>query len=59
MINFISDGVKDFWSIDKIGIAKQSNKGIEYFHLNEDNIKRDDKMGEFLNRPLFILKSKK
>lgn len=59
MIDFISDGVKDHWEIVKIGIAESIDNRIDYFDLNDRNIERDDPLGEFLNRPIFILKSKK
>lgn len=59
MIDFITNGTKDFWQIEKIGIAEQENERIKYKDLNEKNIKRNDLLGEFLNRPIFILKSKK
>jgi hypothetical protein len=40
--------------------AKVSQNGkINYKLLNHSNIERNDSLGEFLNRPLFILKSKK
>lgn len=42
-----------------VGIAQRSEGGlIEYIELNDENIKRDDSLGEFLNRPIFVLKSK-
>ena len=57
LINFIIEGVNGYWDVEKIGIAENANGKIEYLDLNEDNIKRIDSMGEFLNRPIFILKS--
>jgi len=58
MIDFIRNGSKDYWEILKIGIAEKNNKAIEYKNMNNANIKRNDAIGEFLNRPIFILKSK-
>lgn len=58
LIKFIEDGVESYWEILSIGIAEQMDEGIKYFDLNEKNIERNDKMGEFLNRPIFILQSK-
>jgi len=58
MIKFVEDGTKSNWEILNIGIAEQVDKGIKYFDLDEKNIERNDKLGEFLNRPIFILKSK-
>lgn len=59
MIDFIKEGTKDFWHIEETGIAELPNQNVVYKSLNEHNIKRDDTLGEFLNRPLFILKSLK
>lgn len=58
MIDFISMLVKDNFTIDKIGIAERKGKQIVYKDLNSTNIERDDSLGEFLNRPLFVLKRK-
>lgn len=57
MINFIKEGTKEYWKIINIGIPEQKNNEIKYYDLNEINLKRYDKMGEFLNRPIFIMKS--
>lgn len=59
MIDFITKGIEPCWEIVKIGIAQRKGEAIQYDDLNENNIERDNSMGEFLNRPLFILKSKK
>lgn len=58
LIDFIEHGVPDCWSIQKIGIAERTIDTVAYKELNKDNIQRDDALGEFLNRPLFIMKSK-
>lgn len=57
MIDFISEGVKFHWNIESIGIAQSKNNHITYQELDDVNINRDDSLGEFLNRPIFILKS--
>ena len=57
MIDFVQAGVKDVWEIVHIGIAEGDKSNITYGELNEDNIVRRDDLGEFLNRPIFILKS--
>ena len=57
MINFISEGTKEFCKIIDIGIAEKKDNLIVYASRNEKNIQRDDTLGEFLNRPIFILKS--
>jgi len=59
MIRFIKEGSQDNWEILNIGVAESTKVGIKYIDLNKRNIRRDDSLGEFLNRPLFILKSKK
>ncbi len=58
LIDFVEHGVRDCWLIQKIGIAEKTNDTVVYKELNKDNIQRDDALGEFLNRPLFIMKSK-
>ena len=57
MIDFISKGVKGKWSIESMGIAEEQNNITEYKPVSELNIERIDKLGEFRNRPVFILKS--
>ena len=58
MIEFIKNGTKEYWEIIAIGIPELSNGEIIYSDLNSKNIVRDNSLGEFLNRPIFILKSK-
>jgi len=55
MIRWIKEGTKDNWVISSIGIACEDDGKICYRDLNEDNVKRNDEMGEFLNRPIFIM----
>lgn len=58
VIDFVKTGVVGSYVIQAIGIAQRSEDGsIEYADLNDENIKRDDSLGEFLNRPIFILRS--
>lgn len=59
LINFIKENTKDSWDIINIGIAESINNKIIYNDLNDSNIERNDSIGEFLNRPIFIMKSKK
>lgn len=58
LIDFISTSVNGVWDIMNIGIPVKRASNIKYIELNILNIIRDDSLGEFLNRPLFILKSK-
>lgn len=57
-IDWLSNGIRDHWDITHIGIAVKTEGCITYESINQENIKRYDAFGEFLNRPLFILKSK-
>jgi hypothetical protein len=59
MIHFIQKGIADHWNIVNIGIACRDVTGrIQFNPLDEINIERDDRLGEFLNRPIFIMSSK-
>ncbi len=58
MIDWLKGGTKDYWDIVRIGIAEKTEDGLNYSDLNDRNIGRIDELGEFLNRPLFIMKSK-
>lgn len=57
MIEFILNGTRDHWEITKIGIAESKKGIIKYSDLSDMNIGRNDELGEFLNRPIFIMKS--
>ena len=59
MVEFIEQGTMQHWEIKNTGIAGKVAENIRYDDLNEHNMQRNDSLGEFLNRPLFILKSKK
>lgn len=60
LIDFIVSGTKSSWYVQNIGIAEASGDGAYiYKHINSKNIQRQDSLGEFLNRPIFILKSLK
>jgi SAM-dependent methyltransferase len=58
MIDFIKKGTKDYWDVHAIGIPEKFGAHISYTDMSNKNIYRDDSLGEFLNRPLFILRSK-
>lgn len=58
MIDFVEEGIKNHFTIETIGIAEKEGEMVVYNRLNESNIQRFDDLGEFLNRPIFILKSK-
>lgn len=59
MIEFIKSGCCKYWDIINIGIAEKSNGTIKYEEINDMNIVRNDELGEFLNRPIFIMKSRR
>ena len=59
MIDFVRLAIADHWEIQSIGIAESENGETVYRPLSEKNILRDDSLGEFRNRPIFILKSTK
>ena len=56
MIQFVHEAVDGIFDIEAIGIAEMSTGGITYQKPNAKNIDRDDLLGEFLNRPIFILR---
>lgn len=58
MIEFIEKGTESYWEILKIGVPEKVDDKIIYMDVNDENIKRRDELGEFLNRPIFIMKSK-
>lgn len=58
MIDFIKNGTQNCWNIEHIGIAEKSADDIVYKDVSPNNIQRMDELGEFLNRPIFIMKSR-
>ena len=58
MINFVESCTSEYWDIETIGIPEVHENTIAYKEMNTNNILRNNHIGEFLNRPLFILKSK-
>lgn len=57
-IDFVADAVAGDGQIQSIGIAEIGPQGqVVYVQPSEANLRRRDDWGEFLNRPLFILKS--
>lgn len=57
LIDFIQQGTQKHWAIERIGVFNPINKNYE--DANADNLQRFDHLGEFLNRPLFLLRSLK
>jgi hypothetical protein len=58
MIDFIGQGTAADWEITAIGIAERDGERTVYRDLSGRNIARDDSLGEFLNRPIFIMRSR-
>jgi len=57
MINLIEKGISGVWKINVIGVAEKSDAGVVYKLKSPENLPRNDALGEFLNRPIFILDS--
>lgn len=57
MIDYIKNGTQGKWKIVNIGVAVAQEEHIVYMELDDKNITRNDSLGEFLNRPIFILES--
>lgn len=57
MIDFVTTGTTDHWTIDAILVAEPDAQGYVYKLANSTNLDRFDQLGEFLNRPLFIMRS--
>lgn len=58
MIEFVYNTIKHNWDLIHVGIAEVVNGETIFNYLNQENIERDDELGEFRNRPLFILRKK-
>lgn len=59
MIDYIKEGTNGYWDIIQIGVAERKGENIQYVDINEGNIIRKDELGEFLNRPIFIMKARR
>lgn len=57
MIDYISCGTNGYWNIECIGIAVKKDNSVIYEDASTENLHRFDEYGEFLNRPLFIMRS--
>ena len=58
VISLINQAEK-YFEVFAIGVAVNKGFGVFYEDLNDKNIQRNDSIGEFLNRPIFILRSKR
>jgi len=59
LLDYILRNLREEYEFIKIGVAEKAGNNIIYNDLNDRNIERDDSLGEFLNRPIFIMRSKK
>lgn len=57
LISFL-DNCNVSWETLFTGIAVKKNGQVVYEELSDTNIERQDDLGEFLNRPIFIMRSK-
>lgn len=56
LIDFVRLGTADYWDVKDIAVVDPFT--MDYCPINAANFQRIDKLGEFLNRPLFLLSSK-
>jgi SAM-dependent methyltransferase len=55
LIEFVSASVAGYWEIALIAVPEEIDGKVAYAPLSPSNQGRRDDLGEFLNRPLFIL----
>ena len=58
MIDYIKGGTSTCWEICNIGIPVKIVENYRYCDAEAINLIRRDEYGEFMNRPLFIMKSR-
>jgi SAM-dependent methyltransferase len=58
LIDFVANGTASDWAINAIGVAERSGDIVVFNELSSSNLEREDALGEFLNRPIFIMQSK-
>lgn len=58
MLEFLYQGISVFWEIIDVGIAERNNNQVKYVKQSSENMKRNDDLGEFLNRPILVLQSR-
>lgn len=56
LIDFVADGSARKWVIEEVTVANPVSKVYE--PISEDNLPRNNQIGEFMNRPLFKLRSR-
>lgn len=56
LIDFVAHGVGDAWVIEEVTVPNPASREME--PISEDNLPRNNQIGEFMNRPLFKLRSR-
>jgi len=55
LIDFVTKGVSGVWNIESIHVPQLVGGAAVYKPFSDSNSARQDDLGEFLNRPLFIM----
>ena len=55
LIDFVTRGVASYWRLEEVTVPNPSSKAFE--PVSAATLPRDDRVGEFMNRPLFKLGS--
>lgn len=56
LIDFVANGSAERWVIEEVTVPNPLSRVYE--PISEDNLPRNDRIGEFMNRPLFKLRSR-
>lgn len=57
LIDYVREATRAAWHIDQIAVADPASR--EYVPLAAENLARNDAVGEFMNRPVFVLRSRR
>ncbi len=57
LIEFVSEGIDASWSLDEVAVVNVRTR--QYEPVGAHNIARVDALGEFMNRPIFVLRSRR
>ena len=57
LVDFVREGTHAAWRLDTVAVADPQTQ--EYEALNARNLARNDAIGEFMNRPIFVLRSRR
>ena len=57
VIDFVIEHSNDTYQLEHIGVPVMRAEKVIYEELDEENVNRDDSLGEFLNRPIFVLRT--